>query len=334
MKLKAIRLKEVGRFRDPIALEGLSGGLDVLAGPNELGKSTIVKAVRLALFEQHTSKHNKLEEIRPYAGGAPLIEVDLEIEGKLWRLRKQYLSGRAAELKELPSGRVSRGGDAETELAKLLAGTAGADRIALLWVDQGRSLKPPEPASGANGAFLSAVEDEVEAVADGGIARTVQARVTAELSDLVTSHKPPRPTGRYKAALDERDALHRQLAEAQGRLERARARLDRLEGLRAASARLSDPAAVAGRLEAMTAAKRALEEGNAAREQRRRAEEAQRAHQETFETRKGALAEFDAKLADLSKLEAAAASDAPAIEDLKRRVGEGESKEREIRAAP
>ncbi len=50
MKLRAIRLKEVGRFSAPVALEGLSGGLDVLAGPNELGKSTILRAVWSALF--------------------------------------------------------------------------------------------------------------------------------------------------------------------------------------------------------------------------------------------------------------------------------------------
>ena len=47
MKIRAIRLKEVGRFSAPVALEGLSGGLDVLAGPNEFGKSTILKAVKL-----------------------------------------------------------------------------------------------------------------------------------------------------------------------------------------------------------------------------------------------------------------------------------------------
>ena len=51
MKIKAIRLKEVGRFSAPIALEGLSGGLDVLSGPNEFGKSTILKAVKAALFD-------------------------------------------------------------------------------------------------------------------------------------------------------------------------------------------------------------------------------------------------------------------------------------------
>jgi len=332
VKLKAIRLKEVGRFREAVALEGLSGGLDVLAGPNELGKSTILKAVRLALFEQHKSKAKKLEAFRPYAGGAPLVELDLEIDGALWRLRKQFLSAPAAELKELrKGGKVSRGGDAETELAKLLAGAGSADRIALLWVDQGKSLLPLEATSTATAPFMAAIEDEVKSVVDGGVARLVQASVKDELADLVTSHAVPRPTGRYKAALEEQDALGRQRADAQGRLDRARARLDRLEGLREALARLSDPAAVAGRLEAAVTAKRALEEAGAAREQCRRAEEARNAQQETFEMRKASLSELDGKLADLSKLEAAAARDAPAIEELQRRVGAGEAKERELR---
>lgn len=81
MKIRAIRLREVGRFRNAIALEGLSGGLDVLAGPNELGKSTILRAVKLALFEKHTSAKKEIDSLRPYAGGAPLIEIDLEVDG-------------------------------------------------------------------------------------------------------------------------------------------------------------------------------------------------------------------------------------------------------------
>ena len=126
MKIRAIRLKEVGRFREPVALEGLTGGLDVLAGPNELGKSTILKAVKLALFEQHKSKKTRtVEVLRPYSGGAPLVEVDFEIDGKLWRIRKQFLAHASAELKDLQSGDIWRGGDAESELLKLLSGSAG-----------------------------------------------------------------------------------------------------------------------------------------------------------------------------------------------------------------
>ena len=328
MKLKAIRLKEVGRFRDPIALEGLSGGLDVLAGPNELGKSTILKAVKLALFEQYKSKAKKLEAFRPYAGGAPLVELDLEIDGTAWRLRKQFLSAAAAELTNLRSGHVARGGDAETELAQLLS---GAGRFALLWVDQGAPLAPLNPASMAGSSLMAAVEDEVESVADGGAARLVQAALAEELAGLVTSHAVPRPAGRYKEALDQRQLLEHQCEDARSRLAAAEARLDRLQQLRERIAQLSDLAATATHAEAAVSAKRAFEEASAARAQLRRAEEAMLAHQETFEARRAALTDLDGKLADLWKLEAAGSRDAPAIEDLKRRTIDGEAKEQASR---
>ena len=140
MKIRTIRLKEVGRFREPVALEGLTGGLDVLTGSNELGKSTILKAVKLVLFEQHKSKKTKtVEVLRPYSGGAPLVEVDFEIDGKSWRIRKQFLAQASAELKDLHSGRVWRGGDAERELSKLLSGSRGAEHFSLLWVERTRT---------------------------------------------------------------------------------------------------------------------------------------------------------------------------------------------------
>ena len=60
MKINAIRLAEVGRFATPVALEGLSGGLDVLAGPNELGKSTIIAALRAVFGEKHSAKTETL----------------------------------------------------------------------------------------------------------------------------------------------------------------------------------------------------------------------------------------------------------------------------------
>ena len=43
------RLREVGCFNGSVVIEGFSGGLDVLAGNNELGKSTIFRAMRTAL---------------------------------------------------------------------------------------------------------------------------------------------------------------------------------------------------------------------------------------------------------------------------------------------
>ena len=326
MKIKAIRLNEVGRFREPIALEGLSGGLDVLAGPNELGKSTILKALRRALESKYTSKTKDIEALRPYGGGAPLVELDLEIDGKTWRLRKRFLSSPSAELKDLSTGAIARGGDAETELAKLLKGASEAERLGLLWVDQGKSLAAVVPADKARSALVATIEGEVETVADGGVARAVEAYVEAELAEFVTK-KAERPTGRYKDALTERERLRAELNGADVRLQRAQDRLDRLQQVRARIAQLANPAAAAGQAEAATAGKRALEEAGTARAQLRRAEETMRAHQETFDARKSALAGLEGKLADLAKLEALSGEAAPQITELTGKASEGEAHE-------
>jgi AAA domain len=330
MKIRAIRLKEVGRFSEPIALEGLSGGLDVLSGPNELGKSTILKAVKLALCEKHTSKAREtVEALRPHAGGAPLVEVDFEIGGTTWRIRKQFLAGRSAELRSLSSGDVARGGDAETKLTELLAGTDAAGRFALLWVDQGKPLAPLNAAT-ADGPLFAAVEDEVESVADGGAARSVAARLKAELGELVTSHNPPRPTGRYKAALDEqRDLVVRRDA-ARARLAGAQARLERLAGVRAKVSALADPAA-AQRGQAKIDAERAFEAARAAHEKLRLAEEALARHEERFSSCETALESIKAKIADLSKLEEAAVRETPQLAELTKRLGEQESRTDAVR---
>ncbi len=52
MKVRALRVAECGRFVEPVALEGLSGGLDLLIGPNEAGKSTLLKALRTRASDQ------------------------------------------------------------------------------------------------------------------------------------------------------------------------------------------------------------------------------------------------------------------------------------------
>ena len=136
MKIKAIRLAEVGPFSEGVALEGLSGRLDVLAGPNELGKSTLFRALALLLAEKHTSTARSIQALRPNSGGAPLVEAEMEIEGCNWRLTKRFLTQRSAELADIESGRVWRGSDAEEKAAQLLH-TDGRDRLrGFVWVGQ------------------------------------------------------------------------------------------------------------------------------------------------------------------------------------------------------
>jgi hypothetical protein len=79
-------------------------GLNVLYGPNDLGKSTLADAIRLALLLPHTSTH--IEEYVPWTGGRdPFVEITFETEPqRIWRVRKEFRRGGAALLQESKNG--------------------------------------------------------------------------------------------------------------------------------------------------------------------------------------------------------------------------------------
>ncbi|MEI9900295.1 MAG: hypothetical protein WDN31_09410 [Hyphomicrobium sp.] len=278
-------------------------------GPNELGKSTILRAVWSALFAQHTSKKQDIELLRPYGGGAPLVELDFDIGPGSFRLRKQFLAARSAELRNLGTGQVARGADAETELAALIGASGG---FALLFAEQGRPLAVPAPVATGGAAVMAAIEREVSSVADGGAVRGLAERVRDELSLLVTAHHG-RPTGVYKSALDERERLQRARAEAEKRLVQARLRLDELEAVRGRIAALADADAARERMAAATQAQRVFEEAREAREKFKAAEAAIAACARQHEALGAVLDAFDRRLGELTKLEAGAAEAAPLL---------------------
>ena len=310
MKINAIRLKEVGRFSAPVALEGLSGGLDVLAGPNEFGKSTIVRALRMALLEQHRSKHRKLEAFRPYAGGAPLIEVDFEAGGSRWRIRKQFLSSPSAELRDLQSGSVARGPDAEARLAELLG---GPEHFALLYAEQGLPFAPSSPLETGGATLLSAIESEIENVADGSATRALTERVRDELARLLTAHSTPRPAGVYKEALEKRDALVGELEVARQRLVVAQERLDALEQVRAELATLSASDVAQARERLAKETLEAFDGARAAHDRLRTALEAVATHEKSHAAQQALLAGLQTRIKELEACERAVSEVSDAI---------------------
>lgn len=258
MKIRAIRLAEVGRFSDGVALEGLGDGLNVLCDANEAGKSTILAALRTVFEQAYTNKNSKLEALRPYSGGAPFVEVDFEVGRDRWRLRKQYLAGRFAELRQLDTGHVSRGADAENNLARLLDQAAGGSAISMLWAGQKDALTPSPPDGRDAAGLRRAIAAEIAATVGGSEARTVRDAVRSELEQYLTAHKPPRPKGDWDNTQKLCARLEQDLARAVTRRDAALARLDRLAELKATEAELCDPDRVAAAVKATDSAQAAL----------------------------------------------------------------------------
>ena len=99
-------------------------GLNVLYGPNDLGKSTVVAAIRLGLLLPHTSAH-----CEPYigwtSGDDPIVEMTFQTEAqRIWRIKKQFGKSGSSLLQESKNGQdfddVERGRKVDGKLRDIL----------------------------------------------------------------------------------------------------------------------------------------------------------------------------------------------------------------------
>lgn len=100
MILERVEVKRFRRVRD--AVLDLGAGLNVIHGPNDLGKSTIAEAIRAALLLRSTAKD--AESFVPWddPDAQPMVRLTFrDDEGTRWRVRKRFgRSGGAGALLE------------------------------------------------------------------------------------------------------------------------------------------------------------------------------------------------------------------------------------------
>ena len=111
MRIHRLRVTDFAAIREADIEFG--PGLNVLYGPNDLGKSTLADAIRLALLLPHTS--TIIEPYVPWTGGQdPVVELTFETEPqRIWRVRKEFGKGGSsllAGIEERPGLRRRRAG--------------------------------------------------------------------------------------------------------------------------------------------------------------------------------------------------------------------------------
>ncbi|MGE4053996.1 MAG: AAA family ATPase, partial [Vicinamibacterales bacterium] len=122
MKIVRLRVTDFAAIRE--ADIDLGRGLNVLYGPNDLGKSTLAEAIRLALLLPHTSSH--IDEYVPWTGGqSPVVELTFETEAqRIWRVRKEFRKGGGATLQLSKDGKdfedVERARGVDAKLREIL----------------------------------------------------------------------------------------------------------------------------------------------------------------------------------------------------------------------
>lgn len=211
MKLRSVTLKDVRRFTDPVRIDGIGDGVNVLCAPNEFGKSTVFDALRALFFVPHGSTKKDIKHLRPHAGGSPEVSVEVETADGRFRISKRWFG--KAEAKVVRNGLlIAQADEAEVWISRLLGGGDGGPS-GLLWVRQGLlGLSDGEKteqtaALEARRDLLSSVTGEVEAMTGGRRMDAALARCRDELSAFATTTGRSKAGGPWAAALQEVEAL-------------------------------------------------------------------------------------------------------------------------------
>ncbi len=224
----------------------INDGLNVVVGPNEMGKSTLLDALRAVLFEKHDSRARPVRDLQNDRNNAgPVIELAFELNEGIYRIRKRFIKKPYARL-DCPDGRTLEGDAAEEELRELLSlgkpARSGAQPETLgmwnvLWVKQGRSFGAPDLPESARGNLHGALESEVGTVLGGRRGRALPQVIEKQLGELVTS-STNKPRGQYRDILERETSLNgeiesfgerrAELSDTLARLEEAQETLKRL----------------------------------------------------------------------------------------------------------
>lgn len=206
MKLRSIQVEQFKKFDQPVHVDGFSDGLNLIAGPNEMGKSTLLLALRAALFERHGSKSQTIKAFQPnhVEGGAPAVAVDFEMADGVYRIEKRFLRRPMARLTR-PDGQVFEGQDAEIALQRVLGldpddglpldkGSPG--HFGVMLIPQGQSFFQPSLSQATRHTLEELVTAEIEQLGNQSEVDAVLANVDLARLEFVDRRNKPR--GRFK----------------------------------------------------------------------------------------------------------------------------------------
>lgn len=244
MRLLCLRVDQLRQFREPLEVRDLEPGLNLFAGPNESGKSTLVRAIRAAFFERF--KSSGVEDLQPWGdtSAAPSVELEFEWQGERWKLSKRFLKKKRCDLEI--GGQRFNGDEAEEKLAELLGyqfAGKGASKAqhwgvpGLLWIEQGEGQELRAPVTHAGRYLKSALGENLGDVASSaGDALIV--RVETERAQLLTA--TGRPTGEYAKVLQLHEDVLSRLEALDRDIAAYRQQVDRLAELRRLQAEDAD----------------------------------------------------------------------------------------------
>ena len=215
MKIRWVEATNFRKFVGTVRVGGIGDGLNVLVGPNEMGKSTLMEAINGVVFEKAKAQTNRIESFRHLINGTvPEVSLGFDLEGKIWTLTKRFAGPAGKALLRCLDGRRYEGEEAEAELQRLLGFTRGGRAAepgiwGTLWVRQGRSFGDPALDEQARRTLHDCLETQVGAVTGGVRGQRIPKAIEEALEALVNLREAPR--GRYKEVCEQFEAVRERI---------------------------------------------------------------------------------------------------------------------------
>ncbi len=333
MKLRSLALNQFKKFTVPTRLKGIEDGLNVVVGPNEMGKSTLLDALRAVLFEKFSSKARPIKALQNDRNqAAPVVELVFEFDDGLYRITKRFIKKPYARL-SCPDGRSLEGDAAEDTLRSLLdfdePGKTGAKPESIgmwnvLWVQQGQSFGALAIPESARSSLHSALESEVGAVLGGHRGRALPAAIEKQLGQLITK-KANRPRGEYKELIDRVETIRQELEDLHARRQDLTRTLNELEDAQENLKRLSTG-------DRDRADQKELEEAGKRHAQLAELEASIQTAVTELKLRKHTLEQAEQAAVDRKQLKADIKAKETALKKVGQRLAEGQEDENQVRS--
>ena len=195
MILRSIRVEGWRCFATPVEVGPFIDGLNIIHGPNGIGKSTLMMALARGLFDSHNVGGVDIKTLRCWGRSlAPKVTIEFEQNGEQFQLHKQFLSSPSARLERKENGQyvpVAESRAADERIREILLGEASARGATdqrhwglaqILWATQG-SLKIEQLASGTR----ATIQDALGAQIVGAGTEILEKRIGVEYGQFFTA---------------------------------------------------------------------------------------------------------------------------------------------------
>lgn len=197
MIVESIQVENWGILREPSEIE-FSDGLNIVHGPNDAGKSTIVDSVRTVFFTKHSSRSERIRSLVPWGSELPpKATIIFQKNGVRYRITKRFKSSESSLLERHAGNkweRIAEGDNADSQVVELVGGRfpARGDTKPELWgMGQALWMVQGEPfiSDNLNEETLSSLQRIIGASIESDTEKKIFEIVNDEYSKIFTKRR-------------------------------------------------------------------------------------------------------------------------------------------------